>query len=84
MNKDHYFLLTRDDVAGTTEVQEFSDADEAFAAYMRAERLNAEPDVEVVLIAGESLQRVKTAYKHYFSEGTRPERASRIGDLTAV
>lgn len=79
-----WFLLRWYRHAGVTEVAEFEDQQEAFREYIAAERHHDsatrghDPELEVVLIGAESLEALKIAYPHYFSSGSRDERAEAI------
>jgi hypothetical protein len=80
----HWFLVLWYRHVGKTEVLEFTDQHEAFKEYILAEREHdsatrgIDPELEIVLIGAESLDALKSAYPHYFSSGTRDERAEAI------
>lgn len=84
-----YFLLTRDLLAGETEVREFGDSYTAVTAYNEAERkhfrdiMGSDPRLEIVLVGGESVEEVERAYPHYFTRGTREQRRERLLRLLA-
>lgn len=69
---------------GRTEVSEFDDRAEAFEIYIQAERdydqwtRGSDPELEIVLIGAESFDHLKSAYPHYFRDGSRAERTDEI------
>ena len=75
-----WFLLFWDRHEGHTDVVEFAESSEAFAAFVEAEQtytedtLSSDPRFEIVLIGAESRDELVRAYPHYFSRGSRTQR----------
>lgn len=73
-----WFLVSYNRILGETGVRSFEDQDEAFAAYIEAEKDPATKGdastTEVVLIGADSIESVRKAYPHYFATGSRDER----------
>lgn len=82
---DLLFLVVRNLETGATDVKTFDDQDMALQAYTEAERqheqetiLGLAPSLEIVLIQGESLERVRASYPQYFTEGSRADRRRQV------
>ncbi|MBB5154700.1 hypothetical protein [Saccharopolyspora phatthalungensis] len=75
-----WFLLFHDRQASKSWHSTFDNAESAAAAYDEAERSYAElifghaPRMEIVLVAGETLDEVKRGYPRYFRSGGRSDR----------
>ncbi len=86
MASDRFYLIVRDRVSGQTEHTEFEDAQAAVDAYAaaeaehRAQTFADDPQLEIVLIAGESLHAVRAMYPHYFAPGNRETRQKELLD----
>jgi len=71
----HHFLLVYDLKRQELVKQlEFSDGDEAVAAYSKIEREHSEDhDVEIVLVGADSLETIRNTHAHYFARDVSRE-----------
>jgi hypothetical protein len=80
MSLVHFLLVYDLRLHRLIDVHEFRDADEATAAYGRAEMAHLDDrDTEIVLVGSDSLETVKKTHGHYFSADaqiTLPELAA--------
>jgi hypothetical protein len=70
MSVIHYLLIYDLRAGRLLETRAFESADEASAAYSKAERQHLDqPDIEIVLIGADSLDTIRRTHGHYFATG---------------
>lgn len=85
----YWFLLFHDRHGRTSTYRQYTDSDEAIAAYNAAERENAaklsgqNPQMDIVLVGADTLEEVRTGYPRYFAD--KDDRNSQLLDeITAL
>ena len=83
MSVIHFLLVYDLRSRALRSAQEFTSADEAAAAYGRAERAHVgDQGIEIVLVGADSLDTIRQTHGHYFSDGRPGVTLPDVPDVT--